>query len=237
MNKPQKPCTVKLLVVIVDRSRAEKVVRILRDSHIRFHFICLGEGTAGSEFISLLGLDSIDKSIIFCLEPQFRVSSTLASISETLQLRKPGKGIAFVAPLSGLSNSILQIILRDCEIERKEDDDELENVKYVSKYDMIIAVVNPGYVDKVMEAARTAGARGGTVLHGRKIDVGEDGKFFGVAAQLEKEIVAILTTAEQKHEIMSAITRSFGLSSDARGMIFSIPVDDIEGLGSVKPME
>lgn len=238
MNKDDKPCAIKLLVVIVDRSRTDKVMNILREERIRFHFICLAEGTAGSEFVSLLGLNSIDKAVFCCLEPSFRIPGMLALLSEKLQLRKPGKGIAFVSPLTGLNNSVLQMIIKDTEMDRKEEEGKLDNnTKYVSKYDLILAVVNQGYVDEVMNAARAAGARGGTVLHGRKIDVDEDVKFFGIAARLEKDIVAILTATEQKHEIMSSITKACGLSKEARGMIFSVPVDDIEGLGSVKPIE
>ncbi len=237
MSENDRPCAIKLLVVIVDRSRTGKVVNILREERIRFHFICLAEGTAGSEFVSLLGLNSIDKSVFFCLEPDFKVPELLSMLSGKLHLRKPGKGIAFVSPLNGLNNSVLQMILKDTEIDRKEEEGKLDNIKCVSKYDLILAVVNQGHIDEVMDAARAAGARGGTVLHGRKIDVDEDAKFFGVTAQMEKDIVAILTTAEQKHEIMSSITKVCGLSKEARGMIFSLPVDDIEGLGSVKPVE
>ena len=240
MNANDKPCAIKLLVVIVDRSRTGKVMNILREEHIRFHFICLAEGTAGSEFVSLLGLNSIDKSVVFCLEPEFKIPALLSMLSEKLQLRKPGKGIAFVSPLTGMNNSVLQMILKEeqnTEIDRKEEEGKLDNTKCASKYDLILAVVNQGHIDEVMGAARAAGARGGTVLHGRKIDVDEDAKLFGITAQLEKDIVAILTTAEQRHEIMSSITQACGLSKEARGMIFSLPVDDIEGLGSVKPIE
>lgn len=238
MSDNVKPCAIKLMVVIVNRPHVDKVMKILREERIRFHFICLAEGTAGSEFMSLLGLNSIDKSIVFCLEPDFRIKRTLSLLSERLQLRKPGKGIAFVSPLTGLNNSVVQMVLKNIEIDRKEEEGKVDNnCKSSSKYDLIMAVVNQGYVDEVMNAARAAGARGGTVLHGRKIDVDEDAKFFGIAAQLEKDIVAILTTTEQKHEIMRSITKACGLSSEARGMIFSLPVDDIEGLGSVKPQE
>jgi len=238
MSQNTKPCTVKMLVMIVNRSHTNKVTKILHAERIRFHCICLAEGTAGSEFASLLGLNSIDKSVFFWLEPDYRIFAQLALLSERLQLRKPGKGIAFVMPLTGLNNSVLQTILKDeqnCEADRKEEEEKLDTTKSVSKYDLILAVVNQGHIDEVMDAARAAGARGGTVLHGRKIDVDEDAKFFGISAQLEKDIVAILTTAEQKHEIMSSITQACGLSKGARGIIFSLPVDDIEGLGSVKP--
>jgi hypothetical protein len=84
-----------------------------------------------------------------------------------------------------------------------------------------------------MAAAKEAGARGGTVLHGRKCDIDEETKFFGITPQLEKEIVAILTKHEMKNDIMRALVLACGLNTEAQGVILSLPVDDIEGLKSV----
>lgn len=238
MSENNKPCAVKLLVTIVDRAKVNKVTDILREERIRFHFICLAEGTAGSEIMALLGLNSVDKAVVFCLEPECKLPSLLSLISERLQLRKPGKGIAFITPVTGLNNSVLQMIAKGLALEGKEDEKLDNNTRPASKYDLILAVVNQGHVDDVMDAARAAGARGGTVMHGRKIGVDDDaGKFFGISVQLEKDIVAILTTAEQRHDIMNSIIQACGMSKGPKGMIFSVPVDDIEGLGSVKPTE
>jgi hypothetical protein len=153
----------------------------------------------------------------------------LSHVSSKLQLRKPGKGIAFVMPLTGINNAVHAALAKDSERENEEGKG-LENTKSASKYDLIVSVVNQGHVEKLMESARAAGARGGTVLHGRKLRVDDDSKFLGIAAQLEKDIVAILSAHEQKNEIMRAITQTCGLNTEARGMIFSLQVDEIEGL-------
>jgi hypothetical protein len=233
MKENAKPIALKLLCVIVDRKQTKKVTDILCEERARFHFITLGEGTAGSDIMRFLGLDSIDKSLICCLEPDFMVLGLMKTISERLQLRKPGKGIAFITPISGVSNATLSLIVKDVELRGVED--KLEAVvKNAPKYDMILTVVNQGRVDDVMEAAKAAGARGGTVLHGRKVAVGEEAKFLGISVQLEKDIVAILTTRERKTEIMRAINQACGMNTEAQGVIVSLPVDEIEGLGSVK---
>jgi hypothetical protein len=232
MSETTKPITLKLLGVIVDRARTKKVTDILKEQRARFHFITLGEGTAGSEIMTFLGLDSVDKSLICCLEPDFAVSGLMGMISEKLHLRKPGKGIAFTMPISGINNATLQLITKD--VESRGEEEKMETVKSAPKYDMILSIVNQGHVSKLMEAAKAAGARGGTVLHGRKVGVEEDVKFFGISVQLEKDIVAILINHEKKNDIMRAITQSCGISTDAQGVVLSLPVDEIEGLGSVK---
>ncbi|NLB29142.1 MAG: P-II family nitrogen regulator [Clostridiales bacterium] len=97
-------------------------------------------------------------------------------------------------------------------------------------FDLIITTVNSGYSDVVMEAARLAGARGGTILHARG-SVGEEmKKFFGVTIDPEKEVVLILTIRENRVAMMSAIKDAAGLKTEARGLSFSLPVDDVAGI-------
>jgi hypothetical protein len=226
----KKPLVLKLLGVIVDRAWTQKVADVMRDEHIRFHFITLGEGTAGSDIMALLGLNSVDKSLICALVPNFDSSRVLRLISEKINLSKPGRGIAFTSPLSGVSGAALRMITKDFET---KGDDVTVDAKETAKYDMIVAVINPGHTAELMTAAKSAGARGGTILHGKKCDVDGDSKFFGIAPQLEKEIVAILTKHEMKNDIMRALTQACGMNTESQGVILSLPVDDIEGLKSV----
>jgi hypothetical protein len=226
-----KPLVLKLLGVIVDRTWSQKVADVLTEEQIRFHFITLGEGTAGSDILALLGLNSVDKSVICCLVPEYESVSLLRLISGRIHLSKPGRGIAFTMPLTGVSGAALQLIAKD--FENKGDDEKVENGKSVAKYDMILALINQGHLDALMTAAKAAGARGGTVLHGRKCASDGEGKFFGIAPQLEKDIVAILTKHDMKNDIMRALTQACGLHTEAQGVVISMPVDEIEGLKSV----
>ena len=232
MSDKSKPQELKLLVVIVDRADTEKVVEILTGEHVRFHFISMAEGTAGSDTLSLLGLDSLDKSLICCMDLDFRIPSLLSLVAERLNLRKPGKGIAFTVPVNGVNNSVLQFLKKDIDIPELMEDYKMKGAKQAPiKYDLILSVINQGHVDKLMESAKAAGARGGTVMHGRRIGVEEEAtKLFGVSMQSEKDVVTILTTHKQKNEIMRAISQSCGMNTDAHGVIFSVPVENIEGL-------
>ena len=97
-------------------------------------------------------------------------------------------------------------------------------------FELIVAIVNRGFSDLVMDAARKAGASGGTILHGRGTGVHEAAQFFGVAIQPEKELVLILVKHGEKKEIMQAICREAGLTKEGKGMSFSLPVDDVVGI-------
>lgn len=105
--------------------------------------------------------------------------------------------------------------------------------------DLIFTVVNRGFADEVMSAAKKAGASGGTVLNARGTGPGELKQFFGTVIQPEKEIVLILTEREKRNGIMEAIGHDAGLGKEGMGICFSVPVDGTMGIRrfEVKPIE
>ena len=106
--------------------------------------------------------------------------------------------------------------------------------------EVVVAIVNRGFTDLVMDAALPAGARGGTVVHARGAGAQEASQFLGITIQPEKEMVLILVNREQKIPVMQAITRSAGLNSEGHGLVFSLPVSDVMGVSRMtedKPEE
>ena len=97
-------------------------------------------------------------------------------------------------------------------------------------HEIIFCIVNKGYSDTVMEAAKEFGARGGTVLNARGTANAEAEKLFDMVIQPEKEIVMILVRPEIKGEIMHALYRKIGLNTPGQGIAFSMPVDGVAGL-------
>jgi nitrogen regulatory protein PII len=81
-----------------------------------------------------------------------------------------------------------------------------------------------------MDVAREAGALGGTIINAR--GQGHQGavKFFGISVEDEKEIILILSNKEKKAAIMRAVCETHGLNSNAQGIIFALPVDNVLGL-------
>ena len=99
-----------------------------------------------------------------------------------------------------------------------------------SGFKCILAVVNNGFSEEAMEAARAAGAKGGTILHGRGTISKDAEKFFNITIHPEKEIVMILAKVEQIDEILKALYTAIGTSTDAQGIAFALPVDEVVGL-------
>ena len=98
------------------------------------------------------------------------------------------------------------------------------------KHEVIICIVNSGFSESVMDAARELGARGGTVIRGRGTANAEAEKLYGIAIQPEKEIVMILVDASLKNGILHALYKEVGLNTPGQGIAFAMPVEDAIGL-------
>ena len=107
------------------------------------------------------------------------------------------------------------------------------------KYEAVFCVINEGFSDDVMFAARKAGAAGGTVLKGRGTAPLEAEQLFKITVQPEKEIVMLLVPEEIKDNVLRELYHSAGLGNAGQGIIFSLPVDRALGLSdfSDKPEE
>jgi nitrogen regulatory protein PII len=223
----------KLVFFIVDWHSANVVSDVCVEEKVRFHFTCKAKGTANSEILDLLGIGSTEKALVTCLEQEVGVTVLLKEARKKLKSYGPGAGIAFTVPLSAINDPVLlifkQSILKN---EKIAAGDAGEGAKMSDKitHDLIMCVVNHGNSDDVMNTARDAGATGGTVINARGQAHQGAVKFFGVSVQDEKEIILILTGREKKVSIMQAICQTHGLNSEAQGIVFSLPVDNVMGL-------
>ena len=97
-------------------------------------------------------------------------------------------------------------------------------------HEAIFCIVNSGYSDTVMDAAKKIGARGGTVINARGTAGKEAETFFGISVQPEKEIVMILVPAKLKDKLLNALYEEAGLNSAGQGIACSLPVDGVVGM-------
>lgn len=226
-----KKMRLKLFVLIVDREVMKKVTKVLHEQNVRMHFVCMASGTATSEWLDVLGIGSTDNAMVFCIEPEYRIKHLKEVLSERLQLHKPGRGVLFTIPLSGVAGPMMHLLDDDVKEKlEKKMEKEVEKMKTEARYDLIVAVINQGFSDDLMDAAREVGARGGTVLHARRICQEDVVKFLGICVQPEKEVVAIITPKENKQAIMKAVSKACGMKTEAKGIVLALPVEDIEGL-------
>ena len=101
------------------------------------------------------------------------------------------------------------------------------------KYDLIVASIAANHVDLAMEAARAAGAAGGTVIRARATGKSKAEHFIGITLMEERELLLILTKREGKLAIMQALSEKVGLKTEAGGVIFSLPVDKTAGISAL----
>jgi hypothetical protein len=235
------PPRLKLVVFIIDWGKVHLLTQVFEEEQVRFHFISKGQGTASSDVLDLLGIGASAKAVVICLEQEILAPVLLKEVRQKVGRHSPGAGIAFSIPLSGINTPILQVfkesILKNEKIVPAGEEDPAggqeqgeESMKSEIHNDLIISIINQGYSDDFMTAAREAGAAGGTVINARGLAHSGPVKFFGVSVQDEKEIVLVLSSREKKVAIMQAVSEACGIATKAGGIVFSLPVDQMMGM-------
>lgn len=95
---------------------------------------------------------------------------------------------------------------------------------------VLVYICNNGYANEAIEKARKVGARGGTILHGRTSVDAANKTFFGITIHSEKDVLMIVCNDDQKEAIINTINEHYGAQSEARGILFSIPIDKTIGI-------
>ncbi len=226
---------VKLLVSIINKEDEEKLTETLNRTCVSMHFSGIGHGTARSSYRTYFGFNEIEKRVVFSLIPDSSDAfdhTILNAVGKSLRLYLLGRGIAFTTPLSGISNIIEEAVLSTPDKEQpKGARSAVTKKEKTTMHELVIAVVHEKFTDAAIEAARSAGATGATVFHTRSIDNSRIEQSMGTALPEETDTLFFLTSAEYKLKIMEAVRDTAGLKTDGSAVIFSVPVDDIVGIG------
>ncbi len=102
-------------------------------------------------------------------------------------------------------------------------------------FKLIAAIVPKGAAGKVMNAAKDAGAEGGTILLARGTGVHEARRLFGISMSTEREMLLILIDPERVQEVLDSIVRVGKLDEPGRGMAFVLSVDEVTGIVHREP--
>lgn len=211
-----------LLVSIVERGKGMEVSKIYKTFHVTQHLQSAGRGTAASHLLDTLGFGTAERDILLSIAPKDTLRQLMYYLKDEDRSELEAKGIAFTMDVSGLG-TILAVTLSRIEAmdaERGEMIMEQDN-----RHHLILVAVNQGYTDAVMDTARAAGARGGTVVRAPMVGAGEIEQFIGITLQAEKEILAIVATGKERSRIMEEINRIHGLKSSAQAVVISLPID------------
>ncbi|NLK01414.1 MAG: P-II family nitrogen regulator [Clostridia bacterium] len=218
----------KLLVVIINYGMARKVVKAVRKAGAQGGTTIMGKGTGGHKIKKVLGITvEPEKEIIFILVKEGRLGDILMAAVKSGKINNAGQGIAFVLDVERAAG----ICHEDTDLEKTKDLGRMGMGKENKVlYNLIITIVNKGDSDKVVEAARRAGAEGGTVVFGRGTGIHEHAKLFGIIIEPEKDIVLTIIDRERTDEVMSAIVLTAGLDRPGKGISFVVGVDNVVGI-------
>ena len=195
----------RLMIAIVSHGQSDRFMRIARKAGSTGGTVIPAKGTASSALLRLLGLGDKSKDMIVM------VSDDDHSHAIVDDVRTDGHIQGVVALLGS----------------KGEDG-------MATKWKMITIIVNVGYADDIMDAARRAGAGGGTITHARGTASSEDVKFLGVPLVPEKEMIMILCESEKTDTIVNAISSLECLDEPGIGILYTQGVSDFMNLGSGK---
>jgi len=225
---------VKLLVGIINKEDENSFTEIVNEHAVALNFSGIGHGTARSNYMSYFGFNEVEKRITMSLIPNTAEHNILTAIGHRLKLYLAGRGIAFTMPISGISNIINDAVLTGAERTASQTDRRAPITKKKETelmHELVIAVVNRNHTDEAIDAARTAGATGATVFHTKSINNSKAEQAIGTAIDTETDSIFFLTSYEYRGKIMEAIRDAAGLKTDGGAVIFSVPVDDLVGIG------
>lgn len=209
-----------VILSIIERGRAKAYIEMLGRRNIGFHMQCVGQGTASSEMMDILGLASNDKDIVLSYAPRRTVAALAAELTKDLSSGMGYNGLMMLLSISAINRIAAELLLLQAEESGTEGEERVMKSEY--GHSLILITVNQGYADGVMQTAKRAGATGGTVIRARLAGAEQ---IVAMQVQEEKEIIAILAADSVRSQIMEEVNREFGLRSDARGVVCAMPVD------------
>ena len=220
----------KLLIVIIEKHLCDAAMDAARQAGATGGTIMLGRGTAENKWLRMLGLDDVEKELLWCLLPEHLVAPVRQSLHAAPRLAK-ARGVMFCLDvLSVLRNPLSAPTVTPSPLQEEPMSQRPEQ----PEYELLSIIVNSGCADQAMDAARKAGATGGTVINARGTARPGDASFFGITIVPEKELVMILAPKNDIPAIMESIKEEFRDAEPGSGIAFRMSVEAFETLGPRK---
>lgn len=213
-----------LITVIVPKNQGDFIAEAAREAGAAGATILLGRGTAKNNILQMLGLGDSEKDIVFIADAENNCDNLYNAIVQAVPPEKKHFGIAFSIKLDEvLKNG------KNCSFGRQNG--EIPMKEEETTHELITVIVNSGYADDIMAAARKAGAGGGTIIKGHGTGKPEDTSFFGITIVPEKELLLILVEKGKSEQILQTIRNLSCLSQPGSGIAYSCGVHNFTPLG------
>lgn len=220
----------KLLICTVGRGKGEQLMGVCKCSGARGGTIMLGRSSKNNRLLQALSLADISQDVVFTLmrdECETVISAIIGAAAAA-----PGKfgGTAMLIDVASvITRASSSAGGGTCAQETQHTGDQ--NMES-SGYKLITIIVNSGHGDDVMEAARKAGARGGTIMSARGTGTEDDVKFFGITLVPEKDMLLIACEEAKREAIMAAIAAVPSLNQPGGGIAYTMNIEKFVRLGA-----
>ena len=203
----------KLIVSIVPHDSGELITSAAASKGAGGGTIMMARGTAQSNIIQLLGLGDTSKDIAYVIVDDSIYEDVRSEIILRTENKKKSFGVLFSVDLGEF--------IKAGDAESKAATLAAGgNMANEDSYQMINVIVNKGYADDAMAAARKAGAGGGTIMSARGTAKEGDAKFLGMEIVPEKDLLMIVVPTEKAPQIVQAIKELPCMQKAGSGIIF-----------------
>ncbi len=207
-----------LIVSIVPHNSGEFITDTAKKAGAGGGSILMGKGTASNSVLQLLGLGDTSKDIVYIIIDDDIKEDVLQAIIHASEEKKAHFGVLFTIALGYFVKAGSKI--DEASLYQPEKSEKEEGDADMTSYEMINVIVNKGYAEDAMAAARKAGAGGGTIIGARGTAKEGDAAFFGMKIVPEKDMLMILVPSEKKNDILTAITSLPCFSEAGSGIVF-----------------
>ena len=149
-----------LMITITDRRSTDGFLQLYKSHGVTVSMRTVGSGTAVQETLSTLGLEKTEKAVLLAVVTAESWQKIQKDLRRKMQIDVPGTGIAFIVPLSSIGGKRALMFLTEHQPLTWKEESTLKD----TRYELLLVVANQGYTGSIMDAARTAGAGGGTVI-------------------------------------------------------------------------
>ena len=218
--------TGKILVCFVGRRHGDEVIAAAKAAGARGGTVALGKSLGNSPLLRALALSDIPQDVVFIV-----LGGEAGTVSRAVMAAAAVSGrIRGLAVLVDVPEFFVRFDART----PAGGPPEPRSEKMESTHVLITVIVNAGFGEDVMAAARRAGAAGGTLMNARGTGTEEDVSFFGITLVPEKEMLFIVAERAASPTIVGAIQGLSALSEPGGGIVFTMGVEEFAVLGKKK---
>ena len=242
------------LTFILSPPSAETCLSLAKRQGISDILILRGKGTVRNCTLRFLGIKRQEKVILNMVLDAQDAHAFFIAATEALALDKPNHGIAFLTPilrnchieecseeksggsdadnLAGQEEEYAQVAKKTVASHTNESA-VMQGIPYKEEgmqYKKLTIIVNLGMAEEIMAIARNAGAKGGTILHGRGTGAQVSEKLFGMEIEPEKELLLILAPEDVANSVILALEEELSLDRPGTGILYVESVSEVRGL-------